>query len=167
MNEDKTKLEYDWQHRTIGQPDLDELFDKINKALGIELRIWQKTYIATGIIATRIYRQTGATTAECLRLLLTDIIKPIDFSKPPRTAKEASEREQFREIYQKLNEAGIATRTVFWSRKEKENWYEIKDLEKELEEAVEAHHGDNEDGRAIWETIKKCRDSNTTKQWHC
>lgn len=38
---------------------------------------------------------------------------------------------------------------------------------KELEEAVEAHHGDNEDGRAIWETIKKCRDSNTTKQWHC
>lgn len=89
------------------------------------------------------------------------------FSKPPRTAREASEREQFREIYQKLNEAGIATRTVFWSRKEKENWYEIKDLEKELEEAVEAHHGDNEDGRTIWETIKKCRDSNTTKQWHC
>lgn len=162
MNEDGIKQEYEWQHRTIGEPSLDELFDKINEALGIELWIWQKTYIATGI-----YRQTGATTAECLRLLLTDTTKPLDFSKPPRTVREANERKQLREIYTKLNKAGIETRIVFWNGKEKENWDEIKDLEKELEEAVEAHHGDNEDGRAIWETIKKCRDSNTTKQWHC
>lgn len=125
MNEDKIKLEYDWQHRTIGQPSLDELFDKINEALGIELWIWQKTYIATGI-----YRQTGATTAECLRLLLIDTTKPLDFSKPPRSAREASERQQLREIYQKLNEAGIMTRRVFWSKKEKENWYEITAMEK-------------------------------------
>lgn len=130
MNEDKIKLEYDWQHRTIGQPSLDELFDKINEALGIELWIWQKTYIATGI-----YRQTGATTAECLRLLLTDTTKPLDFSKPPRSAREASERQQLREIYQKLNEAGIMTRRVFWSKKEKENWYEITAMEKRSRES--------------------------------
>lgn len=160
MNEDKIKLEYDWQHRTIGQPSLDELFDKINEALGIELWIWQKTYIATGI-----YRQTGATTAECLRLLLTDTTKPLDFSKPPRSAREASERQQLREIYQKLNEAGIMTRRVFWSKKEKENWYEITAMEKEVEKAAEAQFGDNEDGRAIWETIKKYRERNTTEQW--
>ena len=46
---------------------------------------------------------------------------------------------------------------MFWSRKEKENWYEIKDLEKELEEAVEAHHGDNEDGRAMAEYLEKAQ----------
>lgn len=160
MNEDKIKLEYDWQHRTIGQQSLDELFDKINEALGIELWIWQKTYIATGI-----YRQMGATTAECLRLLLTDTTKPLDFSKPPRSAREASERQQLREIYQKLNEAGIMTRRVFWSKKEKENWYEITAMEKEAEKAAEAQCGDNEDGRAIWETIKKYRERNTTEQW--
>lgn len=42
MIEDKIKQEYEWQHREMGQPALDELFDKINKALGIELWIWQK-----------------------------------------------------------------------------------------------------------------------------
>lgn len=44
MIEDKIKQEYEWQHREIGQPTLDELFSKINEALGIELWIWQKTY---------------------------------------------------------------------------------------------------------------------------
>lgn len=46
MIEDKIKQEYEWQHREIGQPTLDELFSKINEALGIELWIWQKTYVS-------------------------------------------------------------------------------------------------------------------------
>ena len=48
MIEDKIKQEYEWQHREIGQPTLDELFSKINEALGIELWIWQKTYMTMG-----------------------------------------------------------------------------------------------------------------------
>ena len=90
MIEDKIKQEYEWQHREIGQPTLDELFSKINEALGIELWIWQKTY------------------------------------------REDCERQQLREIYQKLNEAGIQTRKVFWSREEKRRWYESQTVEKEL-----------------------------------
>lgn len=54
MIEDKIKQEYEWQHREIGQPTLDELFSKINEALGIELWIWQKTYMTMGT-----YRQMG------------------------------------------------------------------------------------------------------------
>lgn len=40
--------------------------------------------------------------------------------------------QQLREIYQKLNEAGIQTRKVFWSREEKRRWYESQTVEKEL-----------------------------------
>lgn len=81
MIEDKIKQEYEWQHREIGQPTLDELFSKINEALGIELWIWQKTYMTMGT-----YRQMGATTAQCLRVLLFSETTPLDYSSPPRTA---------------------------------------------------------------------------------
>ena len=127
MIEDKIKREYEWQHREIGQPTLDELFSKINEALGIELWIWQKTYMTMGI-----YRQMGATTAQCLRVLLFSETTPLDYSSPPRSAREHCEREQLREIYQKLNEAGIQTRQVFWSREEKEQWHESQTVENEL-----------------------------------
>lgn len=100
---------------------------KINEALGIELWIWQKTYMTMGT-----YRQMGATTAQCLRVLLFSETTPLDYSSPPRTAREDCERQQLREIYQKLNEAGIQTRKVFWSREEKRRWYESQTVEKEL-----------------------------------
>lgn len=127
MIEDKIKQEYEWQHSEIGQPTLDELFSKINEELGIELWIWQKTYMTMGT-----YRQMGATTAQCLRVLLFSETTPLDYSSPPRTAREDCERQQLREIYQKLNEAGIQTRKVFWSREEKRRWYESQTVEKEL-----------------------------------
>ena len=127
MIEDKIKQEYEWQHSEIGQPTLDELFSKINEALGLELWIWQKTYMTMGT-----YRQMGATTAQCLRVLLFSETTPLDYSSPPRTAREDCERQQLREIYQKLNEAGIQTRKVFWSREEKRRWYESQTVEKEL-----------------------------------
>lgn len=78
MIEDKIKQEYEWQHSEIGQPTLDELFSKINEALGIELWIWQKTYMTMGT-----YRQMGATTAQCLRVLLFSETTPLDYSSPP------------------------------------------------------------------------------------
>lgn len=86
MIEDKIKQEYEWQHREIGQPTLDELFSEINEALGIELWIWQKTYMTMGT-----YRQMGATTAQCLRVLLFSETTPLDYSSPPRTARERIE----------------------------------------------------------------------------
>ena len=77
-------------------------------------------------------QQIGATTAECLRTLLFSQTTPLDCSRPPRSAREHCEQEQLREIYQKLNEAGIQTRQVFWSREEKEQWHESQTMEKEL-----------------------------------
>lgn len=74
----------------------------------------------------------GATTAQCLRVLLFSETTPLDYSSPPRTVREDCERQQLREIYQKLNEAGIQTRKVFWSREEKRRWYESQTVEKEL-----------------------------------
>ena len=96
MIEDKIKQEYEWQHSEIGQPTLDELFSKINEALGIELWIWQKTYMTMGI-----YRQMGATTAQCLRVLLFSETTPLDYSSPPRTAREDCERQQWKKNYKK------------------------------------------------------------------
>ena len=49
------------------------------------------------------YRQMGATTAQCLRVLLFSETTPLDYSSPPRTAREDCERQQLREIYQKKN----------------------------------------------------------------
>lgn len=104
MIEDKIKQEYEWQHREIGQPTLDELFSKINEALGIELWIWQKTYMTMGT-----YRQMGATTAQCLRVLLFSETTPLDYSSPPRTAREDCERQQLRGLYQDID-AGMITK---------------------------------------------------------
>lgn len=87
-----------------------EGIDIVTANMGIELWIWQKTYMTMGT-----YRQMGATTAQCLRVLLFSETTPLDYSSPPRTAREDCERQQLREIYQKLNEAGIQTRKVFWS----------------------------------------------------
>ena len=64
--------------------------------------------------------------------MIEDKIKQEYDSRPPRTAREDCERQQLREIYQKLNEAGIQTRKVFWSREEKRRWYESQTVEKEL-----------------------------------
>lgn len=114
--EEKIKEEYEWHHSPLCNEEYDKLFERINKALGIELWIWQKTYITMGV-----YRQMGATTAESIRLLLFRGETPLDLSKPATNNRERVEREQLRDIYEKLNAAGIKTRRVFWNKQEKEN----------------------------------------------
>lgn len=59
MIEDKIKREYEWQHREMGQPALDELFNKINEALGIELWIWQKNVYDYGCLQTDRSNNSG------------------------------------------------------------------------------------------------------------
>lgn len=89
----------------------EERFKEIEKALGFRLFKWQKTYILHGK-----YRQTGRTTAECLRLLIDVEGTPLDFSKRPSNKRLDFFRDCLKKIQEKLMESGIPTRTVFWCK---------------------------------------------------
>jgi hypothetical protein len=101
-------------------------FDAIEKALGFRLFGWQKSYILH-----QGYRRMGRTTAEILQMLFDkeQYDNPIDFSEPPRNKRLAIFRQQFREIWEKLRNAGIEMRPVFWSKEDKKK-YEIKSMNK-------------------------------------
>lgn len=105
-------------HETPFLPMEEAFFEKVEKALGFKLYVWQKTYISS----IGHFRRTGETTAVCLKELLNTDAPPIDFSILPKNAREDCERHQFREIQEKLIAAGIPTRTVFWSKREKEKY---------------------------------------------
>lgn len=81
-------------------------YDKIEKALGFKLFIWQKTYIERGE-----YRQSGRTTAVALRTLLTDIEKPLELQRP-RSARGKIEQQQLIDIYKKLQAANVPCRKI-------------------------------------------------------
>ncbi len=90
----------------------EEKFKEIEKALGFDLFIWQKTFISMGVM-----RQTGETTARCLRSLVFGNC-PIDFSNPPSSQREACERYQMLRIKEKLDEEGIQTNPIFTTKRE-------------------------------------------------
>lgn len=102
----------------------------LEKALGFRLFFWQKTYIEFGH-----YRRTGRTTAIILRELLRDSPVPIDaMHLNPRSPQQHFVGQMLVDIYFKLKNAGIQTRTVFTCKKdieeyEKENgrFYEKQD----------------------------------------
>lgn len=103
-------------------------FDAVEKALGFRLFGYQKSYILR-----QGFRQMGRTTAEMLRLLFDkeQYDNPIDFSKPARNHQKLIFRYQFRDIWEKLHDAGIPMRPVLWSiedknKYEKERMSEIK-----------------------------------------
>lgn len=98
--------------------ELEKTFTAVEKALGFKLFIWQKTFIAN-----TTYRRSGRTTAEILRALLNVSKPPLDYTKPVADHMERFYREETREIKAKLDAAGIPTRTVFFSRQEKEKYY--------------------------------------------
>lgn len=97
-------------HNSYCTPYEEEKFKEIEKALGFDLFIWQKTFISMGVM-----RQTGETTARCLRALVFKD-HPIDFSMPPKSAKERCERYSMLQIYEKLNNEGIQTNPIFTSK---------------------------------------------------
>lgn len=84
-------------------------FDAVEKALGFRLFGYQKSYILG-----QGFRQMGRTTAEILRLLFDkeQYDNPIDFSKPPRNKRQQSFRNDFYNVWNKLNSANIKMRKV-------------------------------------------------------
>ena len=101
-------------------------FDAVEKALGFKLFGYQKSYILG-----QGFRQMGRTTAEILRMLFdkNQYDNPIDFSNPPRNNHKAIFRQQFCDIWEKLRDAGIPMRPVFWSVEDKKK-YEIESMNK-------------------------------------
>ena len=89
-------------------------FEEIEKALGLKLFAWQKTYILAGS-----FRRFGKTTAECIRELTSNKFLAIDFSEPPRSNREKFHRDELLKIKQKLTEHGIKTNPVIFTKAEK------------------------------------------------
>ena len=79
-----------------------------------QLFVWQKTYIEN-----EQFRKMGETTARVLRDLLDVSEKPIDYTRGAATPRQQFYRKEIREIKAKLDAAGIPTRTVFFSEKDK------------------------------------------------
>lgn len=97
-------------------------FDAVEKALGFRLFGYQKSYILQ-----QGFRQMGSTTAEILQMLFDkdQYDNPIDFTEPPRNKRLRIFRQQFMEIWEKLRDADVEMRPVFWSREDKKK-YETK-----------------------------------------
>ncbi len=97
-------------------------FDAVEKALGYRLFGYQKSYILG-----QGSRQMGSTTAEILRMLFNkeQYDNPIEFSKPARNHQNLIFRQHFRDIWEKLRNAGIPMRPVFWSIEDKKK-YQMK-----------------------------------------
>lgn len=111
----------DWIYRPINEPDLENTLAAVEKALGFKLFVWQKTFIATGV-----FRQYGATTAEILRELLAADARPLDYTAPCGSVRENFYRMETRNIKEKLDNAGIATRAVFFTKEEKVAYMKMK-----------------------------------------
>ncbi|MCI8371286.1 MAG: DUF4406 domain-containing protein [Lachnospiraceae bacterium] len=109
------------------EPGCEELIQEIESALGFRLFTWQKSYIAYGN-----YRRIGKTTAHILRQLLYLESDPMDLSDNRRAAVYAdckmspllveAYRRRVKEIYEKLTRRGIAIRTVFFSKEDRERY---------------------------------------------
>lgn len=105
-----------WIYRSVNS--LDSEFEKtiraVENALGFKLFVWQKAYIENGH-----FRQMGATTAEILRDLLDVSAEPIDYTEGAENQRQQFYRRELREIKAKLDGAGIPTRAVFFSKRDK------------------------------------------------
>lgn len=107
-----------WIYRNLF-PEYKELFKQIEAALGFKLFVWQKSFIATGT-----FRQYGETTAKILRELLDTEAAPLDYAKRAVTHREDFYRWELREIQERLQNAGVKTRVVFWSVADKRRYEE-------------------------------------------
>lgn len=121
IEEVKTIKPATWIYNSDGvsSGELRRTIGAVEKALGFRLFAWQKTYIACGQ-----FRQMGVTTAEILRDLLDVSGEPIDYSGRAKSEREKFYRRELHEIKTKLDNAGIPTRTVFFSERDKRAYRE-------------------------------------------
>lgn len=98
-------------------PEYEELYAAVENALGIKLFRWQKRCIFEDTC-----RQYGDTLGHVLHDLLTNIDgTPLDYSKQmPR--KYLYYKQELKDIYDKLQNAGISVRRVLFSQKDLEDW---------------------------------------------
>ena len=106
------------------RPEEERIFETIEKALGYELFVWQKTYIISGN-----FRQYGATTAIILRELLNINEPPIDHTIRCKNESERLYREELKKMKEILENEGIQTRTVFFSNEDKREYANQKSKE--------------------------------------
>lgn len=105
-----------WIYRPVGDPngEFEQKIRAVERALGFDLFVWQKTYIQSGE-----FRQMGATTAEILRELLDVKSDPLDYSRPAASVRERFYRDELRQVKAKLESEGIPTRIVYFSERDK------------------------------------------------
>lgn len=92
------KFADDWLHMSLSG--YEELFQKIEKALGFRLFTWQKTFIISGE-----YRRIGDTTARSIKQLLED--KEINLQIPPRNARQRFDEKELLRLYNQLKPTGL------------------------------------------------------------
>nr|UVY57299.1 MAG: hypothetical protein [Bacteriophage sp.] len=100
---------------------MERKLEAVEKALGLKLFIWQKTFIERGV-----FRQYGETTARILKDLLDTKAQPLDYAEPCGSVRENFYRMETRNIKEKLDNAGIATRAVFFTKEEKVAYMKMK-----------------------------------------
>lgn len=100
-------------------PEHEELFKRIEAALGFNLFVWQKSFIVMGH-----FRRYGETTARILRELLDTEAAPLDYTRRCISHREDFYRQELRKIQERLKDAGIKTRVVFWSAGDKRRYAE-------------------------------------------
>lgn len=120
MNIEVEEEPLEWIYHTPKEYCCTVNFDAVEKALGFRLFGWQKDYILSG----RAYagRRTGKTTAEILHQLLSVDEEPIDFSRPAPSKRIAINRQYYRDIWEKLRDARIPMRPVFWNVEDKKKY---------------------------------------------
>lgn len=107
-------------------PEYEELFKRIEAALGFKLFTWQKSFIVLGH-----FRRYGETTAMILKELLDTEAAPLDYTRRGMSHREDFYRRELRGIQERLEDAGIKTRVVFWSVEDKQRYRELQgDLRK-------------------------------------
>ena len=109
---------YQWIFACVGDPEWNDLFEKVEKALGFKLFYWQKTYILG-----KGQRRSGETTAIILQELLKTEATPIDCSRPASSHRCKILRTDLLRIKKKLTKAGIKTREVWLNKADKDEWY--------------------------------------------
>lgn len=113
----KEQDKYQWIFACVGDPKLDDLFEKVEKALGFKLFYWQKT-----LILRSECRRSGQTTAFVLKELLNTKATPIDYTRPADTKRGLFHRMVLLEVKEKLDKAGIKTREVWRCKADKDAW---------------------------------------------